>query len=145
MQINHAQGHSFCKVQAANAMPVLIHFWLTFYLIGYSFAPVSPAAVTTAPSTSHNLPRTPFPGAKLGVPVPRWGITLLMPLGTWLFSAWQLMSPQGRGSPCSCVLKEADRISSGKDIMRATCPELFNAASPALAPGALRWCHVFQH
>lgn len=102
-------------------MPVLIHFWLTFYLIGYSFALVSPTAVTTASSTSHNSLRAPFPGAKPGIPAPRWDLTLLIPLGARLFSAWQLMSPRDRGSPDSYVLEEADRITSGEGITTATC------------------------
>ena len=126
-------------------MPVLIHFWLTFYLTGYSFAPASSPAVTTASSTSRNSQRAPFPGAKPGVPVPRRDLTLPIPLGARSFSAWQLMSPWGRGSPGSCVLEEADHISSGEGITIATCPELRNAASPVLTPGALGQRHVFQH
>lgn len=126
-------------------MPVPIHFWLTFYLIGYSFALVSPAAVTTASSTSHNSPRAPFLGAKPGVLAPQRDLTLLIPLGAHSFSAWQLMSPGGGGSPDSCVLEEADGISSGEGVTTATCPKLLNATSPALAPGALTQCQVFQH
>lgn len=127
MQINHAQRDSFCKVQVEKAMPVLMHFWLIFYLIGYSFAQASSAAGTTTSSASHNSLRVILswePSQTKG-PAPWQDLTLLIPLGARLFFAWQSVKPWGRGTPDGCVLEEADRISCGEGVKTEICPQLF--------------------
>lgn len=89
MQINRARAYSFCKVQAVKARPVFIHFWLTFYLTGDSFAPASPAAATTAPLTSGDaVPALP-PRASVGLnPNPRPAANELPGAGTLLLEVF---------------------------------------------------------